>query len=172
MATYRIIGADQKEYGPVNEEQLRQWISDGRANAQTNVRFGDGPWKPLSTFPEFASALGTVPPPPSSGTPPLSPPPPLGSTQSTGPAPTSGMVIAGLICSILGLFCCGPLFSTLGLVFSVLGLSQINQNPLRYGGKGMAVAGIVLALIGYAVFALLLFTGLLKRAFRRFPHHF
>jgi Domain of unknown function (DUF4190)/GYF domain 2 len=175
MATYQIIGADQKEYGPVNDEQLRQWITEGRANAQTIVRSGDGPWKPLSTFPEFASALGTVPAPPSSATPPLStpsPPMPLRGTTGSGPAPTSGMAIAGLICSILGLFCCGPLFSTLGLVFSVLGLSQINQNPSRYGGKGVAVAGIVLALIGYAVFALLLFTGLFKRAFRRFPRYF
>ena len=173
MASYQIIGADQKEYGPVNEDQLRQWITEGRANAQTIVRSGDGPWKPLSTFTEFASALGTVPPPPASATPPLSPPPmPLRGTTGSGTVPTSGMAIAGLICSILGLFCCGPLFSTLGLVFSVLGLSQINQNPLRYGGKGMAVAGIVLALLGYAVFALLLFTGLFKRAFRRFPHYF
>ena len=132
MASYQIIGADQKEYGPVNEDQLRQWITEGRANAQTIVRSGDGPWKPLSTFTEFASALGTVPPPPASATPPLSPPPmPLRGTTGSGTVPTSGMAIAGLICSILGLFCCGPLFSTLGLVFSVLGLSQINQNPLR-----------------------------------------
>jgi hypothetical protein len=171
MATYKIIGADQKEYGPVTEEQIRQWISEGRANAQTIARFEEGPWKPLSTFPEFAPAFGAVTP--SQGPPPLTPPPALSGPvlAGPGPAPTSGMAIAGLSCSILGLFCCGPIFSTLGLIFSVLALSQINQFPAKYSGRGVAVAGIALALVGYALFAVLLFTGVLRRAFRRFPDY-
>ena len=56
---YKIIGADEKEYGPVPAEQLRQWIAQGRANAQTKVRSeGSADWKALSEFPEFAEALG------------------------------------------------------------------------------------------------------------------
>ncbi len=35
---YKIIGADGKEYGPVTSEQVRQWITEGRANAQTKVQ--------------------------------------------------------------------------------------------------------------------------------------
>ena len=38
---YKIIGADLKEYGPVSVEQLRQWISEGRVNAQTKVQAAD-----------------------------------------------------------------------------------------------------------------------------------
>jgi len=171
---YKIVGADQKEYGPITEEQLRQWIIEGRANAQTIVRFNEGPWKALSTFPEFASALGTssaaVPPPPPTTLPPLAPGT-LSSSSVVAP-PNHGMAIAGLICSILGLFCCGPIFSTLGLVFSILALAQINENPLRYSGKGLALAGIILAVIGYGLFALFLFSGLFRRAWRRFPRHF
>jgi len=34
---YKIIGADGKEYGPIPAEQLREWIAEGRANAQTKV---------------------------------------------------------------------------------------------------------------------------------------
>ena len=34
---YKIIGADQKEYGPVSAEQLRLWIAEGRVNGQTSV---------------------------------------------------------------------------------------------------------------------------------------
>jgi len=165
---YKIVGADQKEYGPITEEQLRQWIAEGRANGQTLVRLDEGPWQPLSTFPQFAAALGQVPNPP-----PLTPSPPrLPAASSTAPAPTSGMAIAGLICGILGLFCCGPVFSTLALVFSLLALSQISQDPLRYSGRGVALAGVVLALIGYVFFAVLLFTGILGRGLRRFPRHF
>jgi hypothetical protein len=34
---YKIIGADGKEYGPITADQLRAWIVEGRANAQTKV---------------------------------------------------------------------------------------------------------------------------------------
>jgi hypothetical protein len=61
---YKIIGADQKEYGPVSAEHLRQWIKEGRVNAQTLARpEGETEWKPLSAFAEFAEAPGTAPPP-------------------------------------------------------------------------------------------------------------
>lgn len=60
---YKIIGADQKEYGPVSADQLRQWIAEGRAGGASLVRpEGANEWQPLSAFPEFADALrGTVP---------------------------------------------------------------------------------------------------------------
>src|SRR6516162_8412404 len=61
---YKIIGADQKEYGPVSADQLRQWMAEGRINAQTLVRpEGETEWRPLSTVPEFASTSGTPPVP-------------------------------------------------------------------------------------------------------------
>ncbi|HLH57352.1 MAG TPA: GYF domain-containing protein [Verrucomicrobiae bacterium] len=61
---YKIIGADQKEYGPVSAELIRQWIVEGRANAQTQARLeGETEWKPLSSFQDFEAALRSVPPP-------------------------------------------------------------------------------------------------------------
>jgi len=55
---YRLIGADQMEYGPVPAEQVRKWIGEGRADVQTRARGEEsGDWKPLSDFPEFAGAL-------------------------------------------------------------------------------------------------------------------
>ena len=51
---YKIIGADQKEYGPVSADQIRQWIAEGRVNAQTQTcAEGTQDWKPLGMFPEF-----------------------------------------------------------------------------------------------------------------------
>jgi hypothetical protein len=59
---YKIIGADQKEYGPISAEQLRAWIAEGRANGQTSVWSEDTTeWKPLAAFPEFADSLGAMP---------------------------------------------------------------------------------------------------------------
>src|SRR5215472_5842391 len=60
---YKIIGADGKEYGPISAEQLRQWIAEGRANAQTKVcAEGTTEWKPLSAFPEFIVSTPGAPP--------------------------------------------------------------------------------------------------------------
>jgi hypothetical protein len=66
---YRILGADQKQYGPVTAEQIRQWIRDRRAAVITMaLAEGTTEWKPLSSFPEFASEFSVpptaVPPPP------------------------------------------------------------------------------------------------------------
>src|SRR5262249_16536902 len=61
---YRIVGADQQEYGPITADQIRQWISEGRLNAQTQARAeGSQEWKPLGNFPEFGlgSAPGALP---------------------------------------------------------------------------------------------------------------
>lgn len=53
---YKIRGSDQEEYGPVSAQELRSWIADGRADANTPAqRFGETEWKPLSTFPEFSN---------------------------------------------------------------------------------------------------------------------
>ncbi len=55
---YKIIGADQREYGPVTADQVRQWITEGRANGATLVQAeGATEWTPLSALPEFADAL-------------------------------------------------------------------------------------------------------------------
>jgi len=34
---YRMIGADGREYGPVTADQLREWIAEGRVDAQTKA---------------------------------------------------------------------------------------------------------------------------------------
>ena len=66
MQRYRIIGADGREYGPITAEQLKQWIAENRANAQTRVRPEDAAeWRTLGELPEFATLLpgaATAPP--------------------------------------------------------------------------------------------------------------
>ena len=63
---YKIVGADQKEYGPVTADQLRQWVAEGRVNANTLVLAEGGTaWQPLSSVPELASALPATAMPPS-----------------------------------------------------------------------------------------------------------
>jgi hypothetical protein len=60
---YRIIGGDQKQYGPISADDLYKWIAESRLNAQSLVQAeGETEWKPLSAFPEFADALAAKPP--------------------------------------------------------------------------------------------------------------
>ena len=67
---FTILGGDHKEYGPVTAEQLRLWIAEGRANAQTLARMeGTTEWKPLAAFPEFAGSLRGMPSAAPAGTP-------------------------------------------------------------------------------------------------------
>ena len=56
---YKILGGDGKEYGPIPAETLRQWITEGRANAETQVLpEGAASWQPLGSIAEFAALLG------------------------------------------------------------------------------------------------------------------
>src|SRR5262245_59279822 len=55
---FRIIGGDNKHYGPVPAGEVQEWIRLGRAGAQTQAqREGETEWKPLASFPEFADAF-------------------------------------------------------------------------------------------------------------------
>jgi uncharacterized membrane protein len=64
MANYLIIGGDGKEYGPVTDADVRQWLAEGRLNAQSLAKSeSDAEFRPLSNFPEFANAFNAGTPP-------------------------------------------------------------------------------------------------------------
>ena len=141
---YRIIGADGREYGPISLEELRQWHTQGRVNAQTRVLVtGETNWKTIAELPQFSA-----PPPPSVTPEPIRPPVTAPGANGLGPR-TNGFAIAGLVLGILSFvlsFCCcgGVPFNLVGLTCSIIALTQINQQPGVYNGKGMAIAGIII----------------------------
>jgi uncharacterized membrane protein len=69
MANYTIIGGDQKEYGPISADDVRQWIAEGRLNEQSLIKVeGAAEFHPLGTFAEFGDAFtsgGEIPKMPS-----------------------------------------------------------------------------------------------------------
>src|SRR6185295_12064356 len=81
--------------------------------------------------------------------------PPLPPTTSGPVAPekTSGLAIASLIFGLLFLFF--PL-SIVAIVFGHISLSQIKKSAGRLGGKGLAIAGLVLGYLGVAIIPLIL----------------
>jgi hypothetical protein len=152
---YKIVGADQREYGPVTQEEVLQWIAQGRANAQTIAMAEGGAWKPLGTFEEFKAALNI-----SAAT-----PPPLGGATVGGsvggfaavPPPggrkTNAVAVTGLVFGILGVCCCCPYVGPIvAIICGAIGLDQIKKNPAAYATDtslpkiaiGLGITGLVL----------------------------
>jgi hypothetical protein len=152
---YKIIGADWKEYGPISADTVREWIKEGRATPQTRIQAeGSRDWKLLSECPEWADIL-----PPTTG------PGPMASTSLPGnpllPPQIMrrfhGLAVTALVLGSLDfLQCCSPFTGLLGVIFAIAAWIQINQEPDRYKGKDLAIAGIVLAVLGF-VFTWLLY---------------
>ena len=66
--TYKILAADGKEYGPVNLQQLQDWVREGRISPETQLMRSDGnAWLPASSFSEVSSG-GVAPAFPGAGT--------------------------------------------------------------------------------------------------------
>ena len=164
---YKIVGGDQREYGPVTSDQVREWISTGRANAQTLASFEGAPWKPLSSYPEFADALRTATPPPlPPGTVPGAMP--GQPAQAYTAVRSNNVAIAGLVCAVIGL-CCSPL-SLVGLVLSIVGFLQIQKAPQTYSTpKVVPIIGIVLGLLALVLNVIFFASGAFGEMMRNMP---
>ena len=163
---YKIIGTDQREYGPVTANELRKWIAEGRANGQTLVQEEGSSWKPLSSWPEFG-ANAPLPPPPitfpqGDGMPAATPPASkvLPATPTTHAFAVTALVM-GILSVTVGMCCCyGLPFNVLGIVFSIVALIQIRNQPDCHGGRGMAIAGLVLSVLSVLLIGVLLAIGI------------
>jgi len=121
---YKIIGADGREYGPASADQVKQWITEGRANAQTRAQAeGGADWRTIADFPDFHAALGL-----SGGAPPLASPP-VQAHVATRPPGADKKIVAGI---------CGILLGSLGIHKFILG----------YTGEGVAMLLITILTCG------------------------
>ena len=139
---YKIVGADGKEYGPVTSDQMRQWIAQGRANAETRVLAeGSDQWVTLGSLPEFgltASASTTMPP---LRTWPAAPP-----MTSKPPGSIRVFGIINIVLGSLGLVCMP--FSLLSLVMVPTAMQQFDNSPMF---KQWMVISTVFSFIGAGV---------------------
>jgi hypothetical protein len=140
---YKIIGIDKKEYGPVEPGLLRQWIAQGRVNAQSLARAeGETEWKPLQTLPEFAALVR---------------PPPV--QQPEGPGEAVATIIPyrnvpALAAYYLGVFSLIPFIGLfLGAAAFILGIMGLRRARAYPEAKGRVHAWIGIIVGGF--FALL-----------------
>jgi prepilin-type processing-associated H-X9-DG protein len=133
MANYFVIGGDNKEYGPVSADDLRKWIAEGRAGADSKVRAdGTTEWLLLASVPELAGLRKTTTPPPL----PIRPPTPA--------SKLSAMAVASLVLGILGLFSCGGT-ALFGLVVGIIAMVKVSNSGGTLHGKGLALAGVIVS---------------------------
>ncbi|BCU77689.1 GYF domain-containing protein [Luteolibacter sp. LG18] len=136
-------GENGQQHGPVDDDGIRQAIASGQVHAQTMVwREGMPNWLPLAQVPELAYPAA-----------------PMGYQQTPYPyampygvvptAPTSGLAIASMVCGIVGFCMCW--LAVLGGIPAVIcghmALSRINESEVPMGGRGMAIAGLILGYI-------------------------
>ena len=90
-------------------------------------------------------------------TPPAPPPPyyPQQQVVYVPPTKTNGLAVAGMVLGIIWLYWVG---SILAVIFGHVALSQIKRNP-NQGGRGMAIAAVVLGWIGVGILIIVLLAG-------------
>lgn len=132
----------------------------------------DGKWYPPTATPGTPrppSAAGPQPygpgVPPSGGPAPWGPPAPYGYGYAPSPTGTptglpsvNGLATASLVLGVLSLVvCCGPfmLCSLVGLPLGIYALTRINKRAADPGPRGLAIAGVVLNGIGFALLAII-----------------
>jgi len=155
---YKILGADQKEYGPITLEQIRQWIVEGRVDRATMVQAQDQiSWAPLASIPELAALL---PPPPLSG-PQIAGARPRVQSDPASPVPYTPHVPSYLLPAILTTLCCCLPFGIVAIVYAaqvngklqagdIAGAQASSRNALMWSWISVAVG--VVANGGYLMY--------------------
>jgi|TARA_B100000959_G_C14848671_1_gene569148 hypothetical protein len=130
---YIVIGGDGKEYGPKAYVEVRDWITEGRLNAQSQIKEqGDNEWKVLGSLQEFtADFAGSNPAVSQTG---MTPPPQIQQSHHAGYSQpyaqvTSPRIPNYLVQSILVTLCCCMPFGIAAIVYAskVEGLERMGD---------------------------------------------
>ena len=151
---FTILGGDSKEYGPVSAEQLRAWITAGRANLDPRAKLaGENDWRRLGDIPEFNGTADATTPPALTAAP-----------ASAGAAAASALVPADRLMRLasaaldffISVLCAMPGALVLGTAFLdiVIAVARGQQPDVSQINPGRLLIGF--ALLGLASFTLLL----------------
>ncbi|HEX8173673.1 MAG TPA: DUF4190 domain-containing protein [Pyrinomonadaceae bacterium] len=120
------------DWGSPSQPIQNDWTSQPPA-AQSNWGDTPGSYTPGGSQPVGGTGWQAPPPPPFPG----------------GGQKQQGLAIASLVCGILSPCCFGLLTGIPAVILGFMAISREKSNPELYGGKGMAITGIVLGGIGF-----------------------
>jgi hypothetical protein len=161
---YKILGADGKEYGPVTLERLKEWLAQGRINGQTRIQIaGAAEWRSAADVPELAS-LFAVP-----GVPRVENPPPL-LVVPAAKKQEKGLAVLSFVLGLASFVLCLSVFTGIpAIICGHIARGRAVRFPNRFGGSGLARAGMVLGYLSI-VFCLVI-AGVLLPALSKTQHH-
>ncbi|QEH31541.1 hypothetical protein OJF2_00060 [Aquisphaera giovannonii] len=151
--------------GPFGTQEMRRMAAAGEVTPEALAwKAGMADWAPCGQLPELSPAgrWGSTPPAslPAGGPMPAHPGPYAPAPVGYGyPPRTSGLAIASLVLGILVLCGIGSLLAT---IFGAVSLNQISRSRGAIAGRGMAIAGLVLGIIGLGFFGFFFLTGMLQ----------
>ena len=139
---------DGNVYGPVDFDELNQWLAEGRVSVQCQLqKEGERTWQNAAiVFPQLASAAMST-----------TTSNPYQARQQSYSRPSSGYSTSGrryrshngvaiLLFGIFGFIIC-PIFSIVAWVMGNNELAAIKRGEVDPEGKGMATAGMILGII-------------------------
>lgn len=142
------VARNGEQLGQFTAEEIRHGLFDGKFQP-TDLAWKDGneDWQPLSAL------FGQITPPSRVKSPPATQVPLSSTVAPEYHSPTNGMAIAALVMGIISIFTFGlcGIGSIVTIILGHMALTRVRQSGGSLGGKGMAVAGLVM---GYASIAL------------------
>jgi len=154
--------ADGLSFGPVPREELDRWLTEGRITPQAQVKQEGGfTWLPATqVYPQLQVAAHPASNPfADSMTAPNPYAPPAGGAYNwpTGTRRYREQHRGGAILAmaVVGIFICGFL-TIAAFVMAIIDLNKMNKGTMDPSGKGLTIAGLVIASIGLALTALII----------------
>jgi hypothetical protein len=147
---------DGLSFGPVSLAELDRWLADGRITAASQIMHeADGQWVVANQiYPHLASFTAESPrkpvPMPQAINPYAAPTTAFPFAPSRFREPHRGGVILAL--AIVGIFVC-DILSVVALVMGIIDLSKMNRGEMDPSGRGLTIAGIVIAVLKIVVIA-------------------
>lgn len=150
--------AGGERHGPVSIIELRELIRAGLlANEDLVWREGLPDWIPVYGAAELRSLTK------SDTLPVIATSPGVPTPADDGIHHTSGFATASIVLGILGLMTPFLIFNILATIFGSVALKAIAKSRIPLGGRGMALSGLVMGIVGLAVWGMLIlfWTGIL-----------
>ena len=144
--------ADGLQYGPVDRKELDSWQREGRITAQAQLlREADGRWIWAGqVYPQLHSLASDGPSQLAEEAPSQDPYAPPSYSYGSGPSylePHRGAAILAL--AIVGVCACNVL-SIVAVVMAAIDLNKMKRGTMDPSGRGLTVAGLVIALLTLA----------------------
>ncbi|GAA5484334.1 hypothetical protein Hsar01_03578 [Haloferula sargassicola] len=138
-------GVEGRSKGPVEDDELRAMLAARLIDHRTYVwREGMEMWLPLAETPEWKDQLVSA-----GGR----------AMNAPGVVPNHGYAVTSLCCgigSLVLIFTCmiGFLAAIPGVVFGHMALREIQRHPLPMGGRGMAIAGLIMSYLTLSLYVI------------------